>query len=165
MIINKFSFTEWLAGPKSVSFTLSIGVIFLVTNYQHIIYNANPDRDKEFAYTFLILVLISHIDSLFFGMTTAIMMFQARKKNTKILYCVMEGIMIFLNLNQKALSELYENHEMIIRTYIAIFGAFSFYFLGTLMAEIHNSNEKRKREIEEEEKAINESLEVNNTKK
>ena len=165
MAKNTLSFSSWLASKKAVSFTLAIGVVFLVSNYQHIIFHANPDTTGKFSYPFPVLVILSHIDSLFFGMTTAIMMFQAKKEKVKILYCCMEALMIFLNLNQLALRQAFTNPELLIRTYIAVFSGFSFYFLGTLMVNHYTATEQTKREIEEEEKAIEESLSVANAKK
>ena len=162
---NMLSFSSWLASRKAVSFALAIGVVFLVSNYQHIIFHANPDTTGKFSYPFPLLVILSHIDSLFFGMTTAIMMFQAKKEKVKILYCCMEALMIFLNLNQLALRQAFSNPELLIRTYIAVFSGFSFYFLGTLMVNHYTATEQTKREIEEEEKAIEESLSVANAKK
>ena len=162
---HTLSFSDWLSSRRAVSFTLAIGVVFLVSNYQHILLHANPDNTSKFAYPFPILVILSHIDSLFFGMTTAIMMFQAKNEKVKMLYCCMEAVMIFLNLNQLALRQAFTSPELLIRTYISVFSGLSFFFLGTLMVNHHRNSEQTRREIEEEERAIEESLNTENEKK
>jgi hypothetical protein len=163
--MNNISFSRWLASRKAVSFALAIGVIFLVTNYQHIIFNSNPDSIGKFSYPFFVLVVLSHIDSFFFGITTAIMMFQARSEKIKILYCVMEAVMIFLNLNQPALKQVFTNPEILIRTYIAAFSGFSFYFLGSLMAKYHAKAEKIQNDIDVVTEEIAKSVRASNGKK
>ena len=165
MCIRDRSFSKWLASKQAVSFTLGVGVIFLISNYQSIVFNANPETTGRFSYPFALMVLLSHVDSLFFGMTTAIMMFQAKSEKVKILYCGMESLMIFLNLNQPMLKKVAANPEFLIRTYIAIFSGFSFYFLGTLMSQYHKKGTSMSKEIEEEEQAIKESLSVQVEKK
>lgn len=140
--MNKsFSFTRWLNSPNAVSFTLAIGVIFLVTNYRGIIHRADPDNLQVFVYPFWIQVLLSHIDSLFFGLATAIIIFQSVKVWHKVAYCSFEGIMIFLNLNRNFIDSSGFNSQFLLATYIAVFSAFTLFFLGNL-ARQHNLTPK-----------------------
>jgi hypothetical protein len=139
-----FSFTQWLASASAVSVTLAIGVFFLISNYEVILHLTNPQnaQDMDMAkYPFALRWLFSHLDSLFFGLATAIIMFQSKSDRQKILYCVFEAIMIFLNLNQNYISEfLGTSSHFLLGTYIAVFSGFTLYFLGTL-AKQHNQTE------------------------
>ena len=155
MEYTKFSFSGWLSSKQAVSFCLAVGVVFLISNYQVVLHNTNPDSG-EFTYPEWLLIVFSHIDSLFFGLATAIIIFQSRKDWHKKLYCAFEGIMIFLNLNR----ELFEGSEIFLSSYIAIFSAFTLFYLGDL-AKFHHKKEEIENEILEEEKAINESLKSN----
>jgi hypothetical protein len=134
----KFSFTKWLAGKQAVSFALAIGVIFLITNYQNILHITNPENKDYFNYPFVLRVLLSHIDSLFFGLATAIFIFQSKSETQKILYCIFEAIMVGLNLNRGYLGA---DSLFYLSCYIAIFSGFTLYFLGTL-AKQHNQNKE-----------------------
>lgn len=134
MIKPPFSFTAWLAGRQAVSFALGIGVIFLITNYQSIIFLTNPENKDLFNYPFWLRVFLSHLDSLFFGLATAIFIFQSKSEWRKILYCIFEAIMICLNLNR---SYLGNDNLFYLSCYIAVFSGFTLYFLGTLAKE-HN---------------------------
>jgi hypothetical protein len=139
----KFSFTQWLASPSAVSLTLAIGVFFLVSNYEVILHLTNPQNAQDIdmaKYPFALRWIFSHLDSLFFGLATAIIMFQSKSDRLKILYCVLEAIMIFLNLNQAYVSAYFgTNSQFLLGTYIAVFSGFTLYFLGTL-AKQHNEN-------------------------
>jgi hypothetical protein len=134
MKTNSFSFSEWLAGKQAVSFTLFVGVIFLISNYQTILFNTNPDNAQElFKYPLFIRAILSHLDSLFFGLATSIIMFQSDNQRHKILYCTFEAIMIFLNLNRDFISLWFGYSSQIwLGTYIAVFSGFTLFFLGNL---------------------------------
>lgn len=127
-----FDVSEWLASRRAVSFCLLIGVFFLVSNYQNILYRVNPDHAQAFVYPFLVQVLLAHLDSLFFGLTTAILLFQSRYEWQKILYCCLEAIMVFLNLNRNFIQDLGFESNYILGAYVAVFSGFSLYFLGSL---------------------------------
>lgn len=156
-MLKPYSFTKWLNSPNAVSFSLAIGVVFLVSNYQGIIHRANPENLNEFVYPFWLQVILSHIDSLFFGLATAIIIFQSTKVWHKIVYCSFEGIMIFLNLNRNFIDTVGFNSQFLLATYIAIFSAFTLFFLGNL-ARQHNAGKKIWLEI-------NPQQEVNHIKK
>jgi hypothetical protein len=139
----KFSFTNWLAGQQAVSFCLFVGVFFLISNYQTILHLTNPDNLGEgFKYPLALRIILSHLDSLFFGLATAIIMFQSENPKHKILYCVFEAIMIFLNLNRNFISDwLGFNAQIALGTYIAIFSGFTLYYLGNLAKQNRQSQE------------------------
>ena len=132
MEITKFSFTNWLASRNAVSFTLAVGVIFLITNYQGIIFRANPENLNPFEYPYFLQVLLSHLDSFFFGLATAIIIFQSKSEVHKVMYCSFEAIMIFLNLNRNFINEIGFNSQFLLATYVAIFSGFTLYYLGKL---------------------------------
>jgi hypothetical protein len=159
--LANFKFSEWLAGRRAVSFCLAIGILFLITNYQGIIFRANPENlDTPFAYPYPIQVILSHLDSFFFGLATAIIIFQGRKEWQKLVYCGFEAMMIFLNLNRNFLTDLGLPSQAILATYIAVFSGFTLYFLGTL-AKYHLAQQTALiAEIKEEERAILESLDT-----
>ncbi len=138
------SFTAWLSGKQAVSFALAIGVIFLITNYQNILHITNPENKDYFNYPFALRVLLSHIDSLFFGLATAIFIFQSKSEKQKILYCIFEAIMVGLNLNRGYLGD---DSLFWLSCYIAVFSGFTLYFLGTL-AKQHNENTKQENQQE-----------------
>lgn len=132
MKTNNYSFTQWLASRHAVSFTLAVGVVFLITNYQGIIFRANPENSSPFMYPYALQVVLSHLDSFFFGLATAIIIFQSKSENHKIMYCSFEAIMIFLNLNRNFIDELGFNSQFLLATYVAIFSGFTLYYLGKL---------------------------------
>lgn len=138
---NTFNFTAWFAGKQAVSFTLAVGIVFLFFNYQGIIYRANPENQIDFSYPFFLQVMISHLDSFFFSFATAIIIFQSQKEWQKILYCGMEGIMIFLNLNRDFLANQGLQSQFYLAIYVSIFSSFTLYYLGSL-ARLHNGNLK-----------------------
>jgi hypothetical protein len=133
------SFTAWLAGRQAVSFALGIGVIFLITQYQSILHITNPENTDFFRYPYALRVLLSHLDSLFFGFSTAIFIFQSKSEVQKIMYCIFEAIMICLNLNRVYLGE---ESKFYLSCYIAVFSGFTLYFLGTL-AKQHSHYDKK----------------------
>jgi hypothetical protein len=161
---NNFSFTYWLASRKAVSFTLAIGIIFLISNYQGIVFRANPDNILPFAYPYPVQVLLSHLDSFFFGLATAIIIFQSQREWHKVVYCTFEGIMIFLNLNRDFLQGWGYDSQFLLASYIAVFSAFTLYYLGKLAKQhfretgypqqVDNSDIEEK----EESRAINELM-------
>ena len=126
---KSFSFTDWLAGKQAVSFALGIGVVFLISNYQNILHITNPENKEYFNYPLFLRVILSHLDSLFFGLATAIIMFQSESKTQKIMYCIFEAIMIFLNLNRNYWGE---ENNFYLACYIAVFSGFTLYYLGTI---------------------------------
>lgn len=136
-----WSFTEWLASKSAVSITLAIGVFFLISNYEVILHLTNPQNTMDIdmaKYPFALRWFLSHLDSLFFGLATAIIMFQSRNEYHKILYCIFEAVMIFLNLNQNYVGNyLGTNSKFLLGTYIAVFSGFTLYYLGKL-AKQHN---------------------------
>jgi hypothetical protein len=142
MKLPTFSFTKWLAGKQAVSFALAIGVIFLITNYQNILHITNPENKDYFNYPFALRVFLSHIDSLFFGLATAIFIFQSKSEWQKILYCIFEAIMVGLNLNRGYMGV---DALFWLSCYIAVFSGFTLYFLGTL-AKQHNTGEAHEAE-------------------
>ena len=87
MNTKQFSFTDWLAGKQAISFALAIGVFFLISNNQNILHITNPENTDVFKYPYFVRVILSHLDSLFFGLSTAIVIFQSNSKKEKILYC------------------------------------------------------------------------------
>ena len=91
---QSFSFSEWLASKRAVSFALCVGIIFLFTNYSGVLNNANPDAG-DYKYPAVLIFILSHIDSFFFGLVTAILLFQARQEWQKVLYCGFESVLIF----------------------------------------------------------------------
>lgn len=145
------NFTRWLASHNAVSFALAVGVAFLFTNYSMVLHNTNPDRGL-FAYPYWVIIVISHLDSFFFALTTAIVMFQAINRSQKIFFVSLEGIMIFLNLNRNFISRyldydkdgnaIYKTvsesmpelsySQLLLGSYIAFFSAVAFYNLGVL---------------------------------
>lgn len=150
---NEFisDFTRWLASHNAVSFALAVGVAFLFTNYSMVLHNTNPDKGA-FSYPYWVIIVISHLDSFFFALTTAIVMFQAISKYQKIFFVSLEGIMIFLNLNRNFISRYFDYDEkgqviyktlsesmpefsysqLLLGSYIAFFSAVAFYNLGLL---------------------------------
>lgn len=164
--------TNWLASKKAVSFTLMVGIFFLVSNYQGIIYRADPSNTEAFAFPYPVQVLLSHLDSLFFGLATAIIIFQSQKEWHKVLYCIFESIMIFLNLNRMFIQNQGFDTRFFLASYIAVFSGFTLYYLGSL-AKYHAADLTMQRasetgsiqpkkqfeqELKEEEKAILDSL-------
>lgn len=172
MKTKDFSFSNWLAGRQAVSFTLAVGVFFLISNYQGIIYRANPDNVQAFSYPFIFQVIASHLDSFFFGLATAIIIFQAQKEWQKITYCCFEGLMIFLNLNRNFINGLGLDSQALLATYVAVFSAFTLYFLGILAKNHREITQKTFESVDlpeltpeenkEEEKAIEELLKDTN---
>ncbi len=144
---TKFDFTDFLESKRAISSCLLIGVLFLVNTYQKIMFMIDPDNVDLFVYPYFLRVLLSHVDSLFFGFATIIIMFQSNKKSTKVLYCCFEGLMIFLNFNRNFITEFAGiNSTFYIVTYISIFAGFTLFILGTLA--------KGHRTIQAKEKAI-----------
>ena len=129
---SHFSFTAWLASANAVSFCLLIGVVFLISNYQAIVYRANPDNLIPFQYPYFLQVLLSHIDSFFFGLATAIIIFQSRAEWHKVMYCCLESVMIFLNLNRLYIDKAGISSQFVLGMYLSIFSGFTLYYLGTL---------------------------------
>ncbi|MDX2302324.1 MAG: hypothetical protein NW226_05960 [Microscillaceae bacterium] len=126
-----FSFSEWLASKRAISFTLAIGVIFLIGCYTKIIHVTNPDAE-QFAYWQWVIITLSHVDALFFGLCTIVLMYQASKNWHKILFCSFEGSMIFLYVNQNFLAEMGFDPSLFLGIYLGLFGGFAMYFLGSL---------------------------------
>jgi hypothetical protein len=143
MKLPTFSFTKWLAGKQAVSFALAIGVIFLITNYQNILHITNPENKDYFNYPFALRVFLSHIDSLFFGLATAIFIFQSKSEWQKILYCIFEAIMVGLNLNRGYMGA---DALFWLSSYIAVFSGFTLYFLGVL-AKQHSTGEEENTQV------------------
>ncbi|NJO00378.1 MAG: hypothetical protein HC880_00680 [Bacteroidia bacterium] len=130
--INDFSFSEWLSSKRAVSFALAVGIIFLFTNYSGVLNNANPDAG-DYRYPPVLIFILSHVDSFFFGLVTAILLFQASKEWQKIMYCGFEAMLIFLNLNRNFITDwLGVDSQFFLGSYIAVFSGVSFYFLGSL---------------------------------
>lgn len=126
-------FTLYLASPNAVSHCLAIGVLFLITNYQNVLYRVNPENTDLFTYPYYIKVLFAHLDSLFFGFATAIIIFQSTSEALKRFYCSLEAVMIFLNLNRQYVGEFFGvNANFAMGTFLALFSGFTLYYLGTL---------------------------------
>jgi hypothetical protein len=130
--------TQWFASANGVSFTLFIGVLFLFSNYQSVLFRVSPENDMAFQYPYFVRVLIAHIDSFFFSFATITIIFQCKNEFYKIVFCVFEAVMLSLNLTAKQ----YKENDFYIAIYIAVFSGFTFYILGTL-AKMHlKENEK-----------------------
>lgn len=144
-------FTRWLSSHSAVSFALAVGVMFLFTNYSMVLHNTNPDKGV-FSYPHWAIILISHLDSFFFALTTAIVMFQSVSGLQKGFFVFLEGVMIFLNLNRNFISRYFDYDkngnaiyktigesmpefsysQLLLGSYIAFFSAVAFYNLGLL---------------------------------
>lgn len=126
-------FTLYLASPNAVSHCLIVGVLFLITNYQNVLYRANPENLDLFTYPFAVKVFLAHLDSLFFGFATAIIIFQSQSERLKIFYCSLEAVMIFLNFNRNYISEfLGINANFFLGSFLALFSGVTLYYLGTI---------------------------------
>jgi len=125
-------FTRYLASPNAVSHCLAVGVLFLLSNYQNVLYRAHPDTTELFTYPYVLKVFLAHVDAVFFGFATAIIMFQSPKETLKIFYCFLESVMVFLNYNRKYITENIGNADFAINTFIAGFSGVTLYFLGTI---------------------------------
>lgn len=154
-----FDFADFLESKKSVGLCLAIGVLFLVSMYQKIMFIVEPENKELFLYPYEIRVILSHIESLFFGFATIIIMFQAERKDTKILYCCFEGLMIFLNLNRNSISDFLGTHStFLLVCYLAIFGGTTFFILGTLAKQhrrtkaMQTAKQEAKEEKEKQER-------------
>lgn len=162
-------FTEFIAGRDSIAVALAIGVVFLLNCYQSILHQVNPDA-QPFAYPGWLIVILSHIDAIFFAFTTIILMFQSPYKWQKILFCSFEGVMIFLFINQDFLDRIGLEPKLCLGAYMGIFGAFSMYFLGSL-AKYHreqiagNTINKQSSNIESEAEPKKESKPVEKIRK
>lgn len=131
---NRFSFAAWLASKQAVSFCLMIGVLFLFTNYSHVIIAVNKEK-IDFSYAPIVWIFLAHVDSFFFAFATCIVMFQATDKWMKILFVVFEAVMIFLNANANLLDSAGINSHVLLSSYVAIFSAFTLYYLGSLASQ------------------------------
>jgi hypothetical protein len=129
---KNYSLSHWLSSQGAISFTFAVGIIFLITNYQSIIYKAYTGNKVVFEYPFYVYIVLSHISSLFFGLATAIIIFQSRLDWHKMLYGCFEALMIFLNLNRGFLDTYGLNSSSIMAGYLAIFTGFTFYILGNI---------------------------------
>ena len=157
-------FSEWLAGKEAVSFTLAIGVVFLIGCYTKIIHITNPDAEN-FAYWQWLIILLSHVDAFFFGLCTIVLMYQASKPWHKILFCSFEGSMIFLYINQNFLTEMGYNPELVLGIYLGVFGGSAMYFLGSL-SKAHREEASPlpySSEVLEEERTLKEAQEILST--
>ncbi len=135
---------SFFKGEGVVVFTLCIGIIFLFTNYQSIIYSTNPHNSGEnekFVYWLWLRIVISHIDAFFFALTTSIIIFQIKNMNVKMLFCGFEGAFIALSLIRDKLQKLISVSEdaiiVFLILFIAIYSAFAFFYLG-MLANIHH---------------------------
>lgn len=140
---NKTTLKDFLSSKDATGWTLLIGIIFLITNYQGIIFRANPDNIDAFAYPYFIQVVISHLDSLFFGMATAIIIFQTNKVGHKLLYCTFEAVMIFLNLNRTIIGEYGYDSQFWLSTYVAVFSGFTLFYLGSLAKQAEGETQEK----------------------
>ena len=160
---QRFSFSEWLASRRAVSFALCVGIIFLFTNYSGVLNNANPDAG-DYKYPAVLIFILSHIDSFFFGLVTAILLFQARQEWQKVLYCGFESMLIFLNLNRNFITEyLGFDSQFFLASYIAVFSGVSFYFLGSLSKAHREASlppPYDQEDIIEEERTLKEAQEI-----
>ena len=160
---KNFSFSEWLASRRAVSFALCVGIIFLFTNYSGVLNHANPDAG-DYRYPAELIFVLSHIDSFFFGLVTAILLFQASKEWQKIMYCTFEAALIFLNLNRNFITEfLGFEAQFFLGSYIAVFSGVSFYFLGSLSKAHRDAAlllDHDPQDILEEERTLKEAQEV-----
>lgn len=129
---NQFSVTRWLMSQSAITFTFGVGIFFLITNYQGIIYRAYSPGQAVYEYPVYVQLIISHASSLFFGLATAIIIFQSQTDWHKMLYGAFEALMIFLNLNREILDTFGLNARFVLATYLAVFTGFTFYFLGAI---------------------------------
>lgn len=135
--------TKWFASADAVSFTLFVGVCFLFTNYQGVIFGVNPENAKEvFTYPYFLRVIIAHLDSFFFAFATVVIIFQSKNEWQKGLYCFFEVTMLCLNLTKK----YHEGNDYYIAIYVGVFSGFTLYFLGKLAKE-HLSIETKDMQI------------------
>ncbi|NJL14171.1 MAG: hypothetical protein HC913_14950 [Microscillaceae bacterium] len=95
-------------------------------------YRVNPDHAQAFVYPFFLQVFLVHLDSLFFGLTTAILLFQSRYEWQKVLYCCLEAAMVFLNYNRNLVKDMGLDDNYVLGGYVAVFSGFSLFFLGSL---------------------------------
>lgn len=126
-------FTKWFASANAVAFTLFIGVLFLFSNYQSVLFRVSPENNIAFIYPYFVRVLIAHIDSFFFSFATITIIFQCKNEFYKVLFCIFESLMLSLNLTAKQ----YKENDFYIAIYIAVFSGFTFYILGSL-SKMHN---------------------------
>lgn len=167
--MKKFDFTDFLESKKAISICLAIGVLFLVNTYQKIMFMIDPENIDLFTYPYFLRVILSHVDSLFFGFATIIIMFQSNKKSTKILYCTFESIMIFLNFNRNFITEqVGTSANVYIVTYISIFTGFTLFILGTLAKEhrkekaLQTAKDEAKQERQQEQERRQQQKQNNN---
>lgn len=134
--MNLSKVTQWFASVNAVAFTLFVGVLFLFTNYQSVIFRVSPENAMPFIYPFWVRVVIAHLDSFFFSFATVTIIFQCKNEGWKVLFCFFEATMLCLNLTQKynPLNDFY------IAIYVGIFSGFTFYILGSL-AKMHLATE------------------------
>lgn len=136
--MNNFSFSEWLSSKKSVSFALAVGVVFLIGCYSKVVSQIQPDG-AEFAYPWIVSVLLAHVDAFFFGLATAIILYQTDSKAVKITFVSFEAVMIFLYSNIALLSKMGFPPTLFLGTFTGIFGALALYHLGILSKQ-HRDN-------------------------
>jgi hypothetical protein len=123
-----------------IAFTMLVGIIFLFTNYSGMLHYIHPDNEKVFVYFELIRIIISHFDSLFFALTTCIIIFQSKDHFTKILFCFFESSFLFLNLGRDKIPTLIgvteTDAKIYLVAYVALFSGFAFFYLG-MLAKTH----------------------------
>lgn len=122
---EEFSFSS----KHFVLVVLFVGLIFLINTYQKVLFFVTPENEEVFKYPFALRVVLAHVDGLFFGLATICIMFQSGiSKNMKALYCVFEAVFIALSLNIYS----FAGAKVMLTLYLAIFGGFTFYYLGML---------------------------------
>lgn len=133
-----FDFKAWISGDGGLKFAIVNSILFLMANYAGLLNQANPYMEGLLIPASFIATIIYIQESFFFGVVTIVVMIQAQRIWIKQLFCVMEGLCVFLYFSKNYIDSwtlnLSIDGKFALSLYVAIFSGIALYSLGIIFS-------------------------------